>query len=110
MTPTASPAAGPYPGLGFRQFVAMIAALMATNALAIDSMLPALPEIGEALGIVSANDRQWVVTSYLLGFGAAQIIYGTLADRFGRRPVLLTGLAIYGLGSLAATFATSFET
>ena len=110
MTPTAPPAAGPYPGLGFRQFVAMIAALMATNALAIDSMLPALPEIGEALGIVAANDRQWVVTSYLLGFGVAQIIYGTLADRFGRRPVLLTGLAIYGLASLAATFATSFET
>jgi len=109
MTPTVPPAAGPYPGLGFRQFVAMIAALMATNALAIDSMLPALPEIGEALGIVSANDRQWVVTSYLLGFGAAQIIYGTLADRFGRRPVLLTGLAIYVVGSLAATFATSFD-
>ncbi|MDP2800250.1 MAG: multidrug effflux MFS transporter [Phreatobacter sp.] len=104
-----TPAAGPYPGLGFRQFVAMIAALMATNALAIDSMLPALPEIGEALGIVSANDRQWVITSYLLGFGLAQIIYGTLADRFGRRPVLLIGLAIYAVGSLAATFATSFE-
>lgn len=103
------PAAGPYPGLGFRQFVAMIAALMATNALAIDSMLPALPEIGEALGIVSPNDRQWVITSYLLGFGLAQIIYGTLADRFGRRPVLLTGLAIYAVGSLAATFAASFD-
>jgi DHA1 family bicyclomycin/chloramphenicol resistance-like MFS transporter len=103
------PAAAPYPGLGFRQFVAMIAALMATNALAIDSMLPALPDIGEALGIVSPNDRQWVVTSYLLGFGAAQVIYGTLADRFGRRRVLLIGLAIYAVGSLAATFAASFE-
>jgi DHA1 family bicyclomycin/chloramphenicol resistance-like MFS transporter len=109
MTATPPPATGPYPGLGFRQFVAMIAALMATNALAIDSMLPALPEIGEALGIVSPNDRQWVVTSYLLGFGAAQIIYGTLADRFGRRKVLLIGLAIYAAGSMAATFATSFE-
>ncbi|WP_215905781.1 multidrug effflux MFS transporter [Phreatobacter cathodiphilus] len=109
MTAMSPPAAAPYPGLGFRQFVAMIAALMATNALAIDSMLPALPEIGEALGIVSPNARQWVVTSYLLGFGVAQVIYGTLADRFGRRPVLLIGLAIYVVGSLAATFATSFE-
>ena len=109
MTAMSPPAAAPYPGLGFRQFVAMIAALMATNALAIDSMLPALPDIGEALGIVSPNDRQWVVTSYLLGFGAAQVIYGTLADRFGRRRVLLIGLAIYAVGSLAATFAASFE-
>ncbi|MFX5743308.1 MFS transporter, partial [Acinetobacter baumannii] len=72
-----------------------MAALMATNALAIDSMLPALPEIGAALGIVSPNERQWIVTSYLLGFGAAQIVYGTLADRFGRRVVLLVGLGIY---------------
>ena len=110
MTQTETPAAGPYPGLGFRQFVALMAALMATNALAIDSMLPALPEIGDALGITSANDRQWVITSYLLGFGAAQIIYGTLADRFGRRPILLGGLAIYALASLAAAFAPDFTT
>lgn len=109
MTAMSTPATTPYPGLGFRPFVAMIAALMATNALAIDSMLPALPEIGEALGITSPNDRQWVVTSYLLGFGAAQVIYGTLADRFGRRRVLLIGLSIYVVGSLGATFATSFE-
>jgi DHA1 family bicyclomycin/chloramphenicol resistance-like MFS transporter len=109
MTTASPPATGPYPGLGFRSFVAMIAALMATNALAIDSMLPALPEIGEALGIVTANDRQWVVTSYLLGFGASQLIYGPLADRFGRKHILLMGLAVYAIGSLGATFATSFD-
>ncbi len=99
----------PRHGMGFYPFVALMAALMATNALAIDSMLPALPQIGDALGIAEPNQRQWIVTSYLLGFGAAQIIYGTLADRYGRKPVLIVGLVLYVLASIAAAFAGSFE-
>ncbi len=47
------------------------------------------------LGIAGANERQWIITAYLLGFGSAQIVYGTLADRFGRRPILLFGLVVY---------------
>lgn len=97
-------------GLGFRQFVALIAALMATNALAIDSMLPALGKISVSLGITAANERQWVVTAYLLGFGAAQILYGTLADRYGRKPVIQIALAIYVAASLGVALAHSFDT
>jgi DHA1 family bicyclomycin/chloramphenicol resistance-like MFS transporter len=110
IAPSRSGTAVPHPGMGFRQFVAIIAALMMANALAIDSMLPALPEIGHALGTTSDNQRQWIVTAYLLGFGAAQIIYGPLADRFGRKPVLLTGLGIYTVASLVAMFSSSFDT
>lgn len=88
----------------------MVAMLMALNALAIDSMLPALPAIGESLGVNDANQRQWVVTAYLLGFGVTQIIYGPLSDRFGRRPVLFTGVGLYVAFSLMAAFAWSFET
>ena len=66
---------------GFVEFVCLVAALMAMNALAIDSMLPALPHIGADLAVQSANGVQWVVTAYLLGFGAAQLVYGPLADR-----------------------------
>ena len=95
--------------MGFGQFVALIAAMMATNALAIDSMLPAMPQIGDALGVATDNERQWILTAYLLGFGAAQIVYGSLADRFGRKPVLLVGLAIYVVFAAACAFATSFE-
>ncbi len=96
-------------GMGFRQFVGLIAALMAINAIAIDSMLPALPAIARSLGIAAGNQQQWIVTAYLLGFGCAQIIYGTLADRFGRKRVLLCGLAIYIAASLAAASATTIE-
>lgn len=94
--------------MGFKQFVIFIAAVMATNALAIDTMLPALPVIGDALSIATENQRQWIVTAYLLGFGGAQIFYGTLADRFGRRPVLLVALLLYAGFSAVAGFAGSF--
>lgn len=95
--------------IGFKELVALVAMLMALNALAIDSMLPALPAIGAALNVADANRRQWVVTAYLLGFGVTQIIYGPLSDRFGRRPVLFVGVAIYVVFSLASAFAWSFE-
>ncbi|AMJ62228.1 MFS transporter [Bosea sp. PAMC 26642] len=95
--------------MSFHAFVTMMAALMATNALAIDAMLPALPEIGQTLGIAEPNDRQWIITAYLLGFGVSQIVYGTLSDRFGRRPVLLFGLAVYVAASIAASLSSSFE-
>jgi DHA1 family bicyclomycin/chloramphenicol resistance-like MFS transporter len=105
-----SDATRPRHGMSFHAFVGLAAALMATNALAIDSMLPALPEMARTLGILQDNDRQWIVTAYLLGFGVAQIVYGTISDRFGRRPVLLFGLTVYVLASIAAAFSGSFET
>jgi DHA1 family bicyclomycin/chloramphenicol resistance-like MFS transporter len=92
------------------EFIALAAGLMALNALAIDVMLPALPYMGEALGISHENERQLVVGIYILGFGLAQPIFGPLADRFGRRGPLLVGLAIYVACAFAATFAPDFAT
>jgi MFS transporter, DHA1 family, multidrug resistance protein len=93
--------------LGFREFVAMMAALMAMTALAIDAMLPALPAIGEDLRVGDPNDRQWVIAAFMFGFGAGQLVHGPLADRFGRRPVLLISLALgIGFNLLAALSAT----
>jgi DHA1 family bicyclomycin/chloramphenicol resistance-like MFS transporter len=90
------------------EFVAMMAALMASNALAIDSMLPALPAIGEALGVGDDNRRQLVITFYLLGFGLAQLAYGPLSDRFGRKGLLVGGLLLYALFATMAGLAGSF--
>jgi MFS transporter, DHA1 family, multidrug resistance protein len=95
--------------MGFKEFITLIAAIMSVNALAIDVMLPALPAIGEALQVATENQRQWVVTAYLLGFGGAQLIYGPLADRYGRRPVLLAGLGMYAVFGVLAAFAHSFD-
>lgn len=109
MTSPAPAEPAPVKGPGFPEFVCLIAMLMALNALAIDSMLPALPDIGEALGVIRENDRQLIITSYLLGFGVAQIIYGPLADRFGRKPILMIGIGLYTTFSVLAAFAPTFE-
>jgi MFS transporter, DHA1 family, multidrug resistance protein len=108
-SPAVDPATPAFKGPGFPEFVALIAMMMALNALAIDMMLPALPAIGGALGVATENSRQWVITAYLLGFGGAQLIYGPLADRYGRKPVLMAGLSLYVLFSTLAAFAPTFE-
>ncbi|MDP1909751.1 MAG: multidrug effflux MFS transporter [Hyphomicrobium sp.] len=90
------------------EFIGLVAMMMALTALSIDIMLPALPAIGEALGITAANDRQIVIVSYMLGFAGGQLVYGRLSDRYGRKPVLMIGMAIFIAGTLAAALAGSF--
>ncbi|HEY6916190.1 MAG TPA: multidrug effflux MFS transporter [Allosphingosinicella sp.] len=96
-------------GPSLAEFIAMMAALMAANAIAIDSMLPALPAIGAALDVAEENRRQLVITAYLLGFGAAQLFYGPLSDRFGRKRILVASLLCYAIFALLAALAASFE-
>ncbi|MFN4207647.1 MAG: multidrug effflux MFS transporter [Agrobacterium albertimagni] len=95
--------------MGRAEFIALMAFLMALNALAIDIMLPGLQEIGAALNVENENHRQYVVSAYLIGFGFAQLFYGPIADRFGRRIPMIVGLAIYVVSSLAVVFVPSFE-
>ncbi|MEH2537002.1 MULTISPECIES: multidrug effflux MFS transporter [unclassified Bradyrhizobium] len=96
--------------MGFREFVIVIASIMALNPLAMDMMLPALPDIASAFHITSANRPQMVLSVFLVGFGVGQFVMGPLSDRFGRRPVLLGGMAVYCIASLLAIAAPSFET
>ena len=91
------------------EFIAIAAALMAVNALAIDIMLPALQQIGASLGVENENHRQYVITAYIAGMGLALLFYGPASDRFGRRAPLIFGLAVYILAAFAAAFAPTFE-
>jgi DHA1 family bicyclomycin/chloramphenicol resistance-like MFS transporter len=94
----------------FPEFVLVIASIIALNPLAMDIMLPSLPDIGAAFRISDANRLQTVLSTFLLGFGLGQFIIGPLSDRFGRRPVLLFGMAVYCAASVVAILAPSFET
>ncbi|WP_410708331.1 multidrug effflux MFS transporter [Bradyrhizobium sp. BWA-3-5] len=96
--------------MGFPEFVIVIASIMALNPLAMDMMLPALPNIASAFGITSLNRPQMILSIFLVGFGVGQFVIGPLSDRFGRRPVLLGGMTVYCAASLLAIAAPSFET
>src|SRR3569833_2789198 len=90
------------------EFIGLVAALMALNALAIDIMLPALPYMGETLGVTNANETEFIVSAYMIGFGLAQLAWGPISDRFGRRAPLFIGMALYVVCAFSATFAPSF--
>ena len=91
------------------ELIAILASVMALNALAIDMMLPALGQIGEELGAARDNDRQLIIVVYVLGNGVAQLFFGPLVDRFGRKKVLMASLGGYILGSALSVMASSFS-
>lgn len=90
------------------EFVGMVACLIALNALAIDVMLPALGEINDHFQLQEDNDQQLVLFAYILGFGAPQLIFGPLSDRFGRKALLNLCLTGYALTAIGCMFAPSF--
>jgi len=93
---------------GTREMTVLLAGLMALNAFAIDSMIPALADIGKSLHVAHENDQQLVVIAYFIGFASTQLLWGPLADRFGRKPILAIGVALYGAFALLCAFAGSF--
>jgi MFS transporter, DHA1 family, multidrug resistance protein len=95
--------------IGFTEFVVLVAAMMACQAIAIDSMLPAFPFIVHALHVANENHGQWILTAYMAGMGCGQLFWGMMSDRFGRRPVLLGGLAVYVVAALLCGLTGSFH-
>ena len=73
--------------IGEREFIALMAMMMALQALGIDAMLPALDRIARDLAVADPNQRQLVVGVFLFAAGFGSLLPGVLADRYGRRPV-----------------------
>ncbi|MGB5758816.1 MAG: multidrug effflux MFS transporter [Acidimicrobiales bacterium] len=89
-----------------RETVAFLATISATTALGIDLIIPAFSQVREAFGLPADSTQvALTVTVYFLGLSLAQLLYGPLADRFGRKPILLLSLALYGVSSVAAALA-----
>ncbi|MBN9453941.1 MAG: multidrug effflux MFS transporter [Bosea sp.] len=85
---------------------AVLAMLTALGPLSTDFYLPSLPEIARVMETDVAG-AQATLSSFLFGFAAGQILWGPLSDRLGRRPVLLAGLGLFGLATLACALAPS---
>jgi DHA1 family bicyclomycin/chloramphenicol resistance-like MFS transporter len=94
--------------LGETELMWMMALLMALNAFGIDAILPALDALAADLA-VTGNDRQFVIGVYLLTGGLGSLVPGALADRFGRRPILLGSIAIYIVLSVLSALAPTYE-
>ncbi len=84
--------------------VGLLALLLGLQPITTDLYLPALPALRSGLA-ASMAQTQLTLTALLLAFGASQLVWGPLSDRFGRRPVLLAGLAAYVSAALGAALA-----
>ncbi len=79
-------------------------------AFGIDAALPAFDEIREEFDLAaSSGEISLIVTFYFFGMAAGQLFYGPLSDRFGRRPLLLSGIGLYCLGAAGGSLAPTFE-
>ncbi|HWH32569.1 MAG TPA: Bcr/CflA family efflux MFS transporter, partial [Egibacteraceae bacterium] len=106
MTTLLSTSRPPRGTLGRRELTWFLALSMALAALGIDVMLPAFGAIREGFGLPETSTAvTGVLTTYFLGLAAGQLLYGPIADRFGRKPTLGVGYAVYGLGALASALA-----
>ncbi len=88
---------------------AIIAALVAIGPLSTDMYLPAFPALMKAFD-ANISQVQYTLSTFLVGFALAQLIYGPLSDRFGRKPVLIGGMLIFLFSSIAIAFADTIET
>lgn len=86
----------------------LLVLLAALAPLSMDAVLPSLPALAGSFHI-APEDAQAVITAFMIGFSVGQIFWGPLADRFGRRPILLFCLAAFALCNLGIALATNLQ-
>ena len=92
------------------EFIALMALLMANVAMSIDSILPGLSQIGNSIGNPSNTDLQLLITMIFLGLGIGQLIFGTLSDSLGRKPIVYYGFTLFIIASFICLFAQDLST
>lgn len=100
--PARQAAARPRPSL------LILIAVSAIGPLALNLFVPSMPGLQGSFGVPYAT-AQLTLTLYLIGLAAAQLFYGPVSDRFGRRPTLIAGMWLFCLGSVAAALAPTIE-
>lgn len=88
--------------------VLTLSLLLGLQPIATDLYLPALPALTAGFG-AAMSQAQLTLTALLLAFGASQMFWGPLSDRFGRRPILLVGMSAFVVASVGSTFSPSIE-
>lgn len=91
------------------EFVCLFSMITSLTAISIDALLPALKQIGTAMGHGDVGETQLVISLFIAGMMVGELLFGPVADSIGRKPTILIGLAIYAVGSLIAMNASSFE-
>ena len=90
------------------EFICLMAVLMSLVALSIDAILPALGQIGAALGVQNPNDSQKIISIFFLGMALGQLLYGPFSDAFGRKKALYLGISIFILGCIISLLSINF--
>ncbi len=93
--------------LGIAEFISLTAMMMSLVALSIDTMLPALPEIGRDLGAIDNNRSQLIISLFFFGMASGQLLYGPVSDNTGRKPAIYLGYGLFITGCLLSLFATT---
>ena len=98
---------GEIPELGSGEFIALTAMMMSLVALSVDTMLPALSQIGRDLGVIDNNSPQLIISLFFLGMASGQLLYGPVSDSTGRKPAIYVGYGLFITGCLFSLVATT---
>ncbi len=95
------------PESGFAEFISLTAMMMSLVALSVDTMLPALSEIGRDLDVIDNNSSQLIISLFFLGMASGQLLYGPVSDNTGRKPAIYAGYGLFITGCVLSLVATT---